>query len=159
MAVPPAASGALEERAETVLRAAGQRVTKPRVAVLASLLAAGGEHLSAEEILQHVAARSDGAHRATVYRTLDGLAEAGIVRHVHLDRGLTAYHLVDPSPGDADHAAHLHAQCVDCGRVVDLPSDALGDTAQRVRRASGFVLDASHVALSGRCADCASRAR
>ncbi|HEX3707630.1 MAG TPA: Fur family transcriptional regulator [Mycobacteriales bacterium] len=162
MASPAAPPGALDERAEALLRAAGQRVTKPRVAVLASVLAADGDHLSAEEILSQVAARSDGAHRATVYRTLDGLADAGVLLHVHLDRGLTAYHLVDPHAGSAadhdhEHPAHLHAQCVSCGRVVDLPSDVLGDTADRVRRASGFALDASHVALSGRCADCAAQ--
>jgi Fe2+ or Zn2+ uptake regulation protein len=34
----------------------------------------------------------------------------------------------------------------------------LGDTAERVRRTSGFHLDASHVALSGLCKDCASTA-
>jgi Fur family ferric uptake transcriptional regulator len=144
----------LGDRAEALLRAAGQRVTKPRVAVLTRVLAAGGEHLTAEEILTMEAAGDAGAHRATVYRTLDGLAEAGILQHVHLDRGLTAYHLADPSalPGGPEH---LHAQCVRCGRIVDLPPDVLGDTAARVRRISGFRLDASHVALSGLCAECA----
>lgn len=143
----------LDERAEALLRAAGQRVTKPRVAVLSCVLGAGGDHLSAEEVLNQVAARSAGVHRATVYRTLDGLAEVGVLRHVHLDRGLTAYHLVDqPMPH-----GHLHAQCANCGRVVDLPPDVLGDTADRVRRISGFHLDASHVALSGYCTDCANQ--
>lgn len=142
----------LDERAEALLRAAGQRVTKPRVAVLSCVLAGGGDHLSAEEVLNQVAARSSGVHRATVYRTLDGLAEAGVLRHVHLDRGLTAYHVVEPVP----RPEHLHAQCASCGRVVDLPPDVLGDTAERVRTISGFELDASHVALSGRCKACAT---
>jgi Fur family ferric uptake transcriptional regulator len=145
-------TSALDERAEALLRAAGQRVTKPRVAVLACLLEAGGDHLSAEEVLSKVAEHAAGVHRATVYRTLDGLADAGVLRHVHLDRGLTAYHVVAPTP----RHEHLHAQCAGCGRVVDLPPDVLGDTADRVRRISGFQLDASHVALSGYCKDCAA---
>ncbi|HVS69514.1 MAG TPA: Fur family transcriptional regulator, partial [Mycobacteriales bacterium] len=124
----------LDDRAEALLRDVGQRVTKPRVAVLACVLAAGGDHLSAEEVLSKVAERSAGVHRATVYRTLDGLADVGVLRHVHLDRGLTAYHVVEPTP----RHEHLHAQCTSCGRVVDLPPDVLGDTAARVRRASGF---------------------
>jgi Fur family ferric uptake transcriptional regulator len=142
----------LDDRAEALLRAAGQRVTKPRVAVLACLLDAGVDHLSAEEVLTKVAARNAGVHRATVYRTLDGLADAGVLRHVHLDRGLTAYHVVEPAP----RHDHLHAQCAGCGRVVDLPPDVLGDTAARVRKISGFQLDASHVALSGYCKVCAA---
>ncbi|HVT65563.1 MAG TPA: Fur family transcriptional regulator [Mycobacteriales bacterium] len=143
----------LDDRAEALLRAAGQRVTKPRVAVLSCLLAADGEHLSAEEVLNQVAARTAGVHRATVYRTLDGLADAGVLRHVHLDRGLTAYHVVDPTPPHE----HLHAQCASCGRVIDLPPDVLGDTADRVRQISGFELDASHVALSGHCRSCTTK--
>ncbi|MGN6473077.1 MAG: Fur family transcriptional regulator [Mycobacteriales bacterium] len=151
----PAREQGLGDRAEALLRAAGQRVTKPRVAVLSCVLAAGGDHLSAEEILSQVAATRAGVHRATVYRTLDGLAAAGVLRHVHLDRGLTAYHVVEPMP----RRAHLHAQCAGCGRVVDLPPDVLGDTAERVRRTSGFRLDASHVALSGLCKECATAGR
>lgn len=146
-----AAESLLDERAAALLRAAGQRVTKPRVAVLACVLDAGGDHLSAEEVLSKVAARNAGVHRATVYRTLDGLADVGVLRHVHLDRGLTAYHVVAPTP----RHEHLHAQCAGCGRVVDLPPDVLGDTAERVRAISGFELHASHVALSGYCKDCA----
>lgn len=151
--VASAREQSLDDRAEALLRAAGQRVTKPRLAVLSCVLGAGGDHLSAEEVLDKVAARSAGVHRATVYRTLDGLADVGVLRHVHLDRGLTAYHVVEPAP----RHEHLHAQCAGCGRVVDLPPDVLGDTAERVRRISGFQLDASHVALSGYCKDCAAK--
>jgi Fur family transcriptional regulator, ferric uptake regulator len=147
-----------EQAAEAtgLLRSVGQRVTQPRVAVLAHILAAGEDHLSAEDVLALVSEHDDGVHRATVYRTLDGLVTAGLLRHVHLDRGLTAYHLVKAPRPDGRH--HLHAQCSSCGRVVDLPANVLGDTATRVRSASGFELDASHVALSGRCADCVSLA-
>jgi Fur family ferric uptake transcriptional regulator len=147
----PAREQGLDTRAEALLRAAGQRVTKPRVAVLSCVLAAGGNHPSAEEVLNQVALRNAGVHRATVYRTLDGLAAAGVLRHVHLDRGLTAYHVVEPEPVHE----HIHAQCASCGRVVDLPREILGGTAARVREISGFELDASHVALSGYCKDCA----
>lgn len=147
---------ALEERAGELLRSVGQRVTKPRVAVLACVLGAGPEHLGADELLAKLAeAGGDPAHRATVYRTLEGLTAAGVLSHVHLDRGLTAYHLAG---GVADKAppAHLHAQCTRCGRVVDLPTTVLGDTATRALDATGFTLDVSHVALSGVCSDCST---
>jgi Fur family ferric uptake transcriptional regulator len=140
-------------QASELLRGVGQRVTQARVAVLAHILAAGDDHLSAEDVLALVSEHDDGVHRATVYRTLDGLVSAGILRHVHLDRGLTAYHLVG-QPERKGERLHLHAQCVECGRVVDLPPEVLGDAARRVREVSGFELDPSHVALSGHCADC-----
>jgi Fur family ferric uptake transcriptional regulator len=133
------------------------------VAILSCLLEAGEDHLSADALLDQVTSRHD-VHRATVYRTLDGLADDGLLRHVHLDRGLTAYHLVEPPTGldaalpAAEAPAHLHAQCGSCGAVIDLPADALGDAATRIERATGFRLDASHVALSGQCEACAAPA-
>lgn len=148
----------LAARATALLRQVGQRVTKPRVVLLSCIIGAGREHLSAEALLEQVADVEPPIHRATVYRTLEGLTNAGLLRHVHLDRGLTAYHLVEtPKPTATHrHPQHLHAQCSQCGKVTDLPADVLGDTAIRIRRASGFQLEASHVALSGVCKDCAS---
>lgn len=148
--------GALDTQATALLRDAGQRVTRPRVALLGRIIAAGGEHLSADTLLDQVAGSDPPIHRATVYRTLEGLTNAGVLRHVHLDRGLTAYHLTNPPRADAHRGEHLHAQCSECGKVTDLPAHVLGDTAGRIRRATGFRLDASHVALSGVCRDCAA---
>ena len=143
-------------KATALLRSAGQRVTKPRVALLACVVAAGGDHLSADALLDQVAGSDPPIHRATVYRTLEGLTAAGVLRHVHLDRGLTAYHLADARQlANHGRPEHLHAQCSQCGQVTDLPAHVLGDTAARIRRVSGFRLDASHVALSGRCRACA----
>jgi Fur family ferric uptake transcriptional regulator len=145
---------ALSAQATALLRAAGQRVTKPRVALLMRVIAAGGEHLSADALLEQVADSDPPIHRATVYRTLEGLTSAGVLRHVHLDRGLTAYHLVDSPRATHSRSEHLHAQCSQCRKVTDLPAHVLGDTPERIRRATGFRLDASHVALSGVCKDC-----
>lgn len=152
---------AVADQATELLRAAGQRVTKPRVALLSCVIAAHGEHLSADALIDQVADAEPPIHRATVYRTLDGLTHAGVLRHVHLDRGLTAYHLVDrhrstTAPTHRHPSEHLHAQCSQCGKVTDLPPHVLGETAERIRRTSGFRLDASHVAFSGICKECAN---
>lgn len=146
-----AAATDLEAQAAAALRLAGQRVTRPRVAVLVCLLRRGEGHVSAEEIQAGVAASEPGVHRATIYRTLESLIRLGLVRHVHLDRGLAAYHAVGGG------REHLHAQCAGCGKIVDLPVAVLGDTARRVYAASGFQLNAAHVALSGLCRGCAKR--
>jgi Fur family ferric uptake transcriptional regulator len=145
---PDAAAGA-REHALQVLRAHGQRLTRPRRAVVAALAALDG-HPSAEDVGAEVARLDAGVHRATVYRTLDTLAELGVVAHVH-SHGTTAYHLADPDDG-----THLHARCRSCARVVDLPGDLLDDAVARVRAGSGFVVEPAHVALSGTCADCSA---
>lgn len=125
-----------------LLRNHGLRVTQPRLLVLQALADLRG-HPTADDLA--VAVERDGVHRATVYRTLETLVEAGVLTHVHLDTGVTAYHLAD---------GHLHARCHTCGTVVDLPADLLDDVADRVRGLVGFELDAGHIALSGNCAAC-----
>jgi Fur family ferric uptake transcriptional regulator len=63
--------------------------------------------------------------------------------------GGTAYHLAE--------RRHLHAQCHDCGAVVDVPDDVLDDVRSTLHDVAGFDLDPSHVALSGRCSTCRTR--
>jgi Fur family transcriptional regulator, ferric uptake regulator len=135
-------------RVGQLLRARGERMTGPRKAVLAALAASGG-HLGAEEVVTRVAEVDAGVHRASVYRTLDALCDLGVVQHVHIGHGATAYHLVHG--GDV----HVHAQCSSCGAVLDLPVDVLEGAGTRMRQEAGFVLDPTHVALSGTCSACA----
>ena len=132
------------------VRAAGLHLTGPRRAVLSALAAEVG-HLSAEDVVAAVARTDAGVHRASVYRALEALTDAGIVQHVHLGHGATAYHLAD---GVEDH---LHLQCGGCGDVIDAPVALLGTVRRRLLREHGFSLDAAHVALSGVCAACRGR--
>jgi Fur family transcriptional regulator, ferric uptake regulator len=139
----------LVEQVGRLLRERGERMTGPRRAVLAVLAGSGG-HLGAEDVVAAVADVDPTVHRASVYRTLDALCDLGVVQHVHIGHGATAYHLVQE--GDV----HVHAQCSSCGAMVDLPVDVLDGAAERMARESGFLLDPTHVALSGTCAACAS---
>ena len=132
--------------AAALLRSRGDRMTGPRRAVL-TVLASRQSHLAPEQVVSAVAELDAGVHRASVYRALETLSELGLVQHVHLGHGTTAYHLA------AEHR-HLHAACGRCGAVVDLPGDLLDDVAARLDDRQGFALDPAHVALSGTCATC-----
>jgi Fe2+ or Zn2+ uptake regulation protein len=123
-------------------------MTGPRRAVL-SVLARDDGHLGAEAVLVRVAELDPSVHRASVYRTLEALSHLGVVQHVHVGHGGTAYHLV------RGERTHLHAQCRLCGTVLDLSPDLLDDVAASLARRHGFRLDATHVALSGVCSSCA----
>lgn len=133
------------QQALDALRLRGERVTEARRTVLAAL-AGVPDHSTAEQVVAAVETGAGEVHRATVYRTLDTLTALGIVTHVHVGHGATAYHLGD--------RAHLHAQCRACGRVVDVPADVLDDAHARLREVARFHLDAAHVALSGLCDGC-----
>lgn len=90
-----------------------------------------------------------------MYRTLETLAELGVVTHVHMSHGTTAYHLTSPVDGQG----HLHARCRACGRVFDLPGDLLDPVRRQLAQESDFELDPRHVALSGTCRSCHDASR
>lgn len=133
------------------IRERGQRVTTARRVVIEALVHDGG-HPTADDLSATVAQKHPGVHRATVYRTLETLADMGIVAHVHFGQGAARYHLTN---SDRERA-HLHALCQRCGRVVDLPGSLMDSVADRVRDELGFELKAAHHALSGVCRECVS---
>ena len=88
-----------------VLEDRGYRVTEPRRSVLA-LLDRKEEGFSAEEICKEL----QGVGRATVYRTIKLLLEAGVVCKLVLPDGGSKYSLAR-----VEH--HHHTVCVTCGTV------------------------------------------
>lgn len=131
------------------LRRAGLRVTAARRAVCAVLAGAGGlgEHLTAGDIAARAGTATD---LSTVYRTLEALESLGMVEHVHLGHGAGAYH-AGPSP------SHHHLVCDVCGRTVDVPLADLQRAIEGVTAPHGFVPDAAHFAIVGRCGSCLPR--
>ena len=140
---------ALVGEVTSLLHERGDRMTTSRRAVLEALHGRA-DHLPAEEVLAVASARHPKVHRTTVYRALEMLTGLGVVQHVHLGHGATAYHL-------ATTEGHLHAQCRMCGDVIDLPRSVLDDAGRAIEEATGFRLDPDHMALSGTCSRCARR--
>lgn len=140
------------EAALEVLRSTGERVTQPRRVVI-EVLAVTPEHIGAEQLVDAVEAVDPGIHRATVYRTLDLFSSLGIVSHLHSAGGSALYHLATVAPGHE----HLHGRCRRCGRVVDLPADALDVAVAQL--AGAFRLEPGQSALVGLCEACARAER
>lgn len=103
-------------------------------------------HATPEQICTRVQLAAPAVNITTIYRTLDLMERLGLVRHTHLGHGA-------PSYSEQEHQ-HVHLVCHVCGRVDEAPTGLMDQLAARLVAESGFVLDATHVALSGRCADC-----
>jgi Fur family ferric uptake transcriptional regulator len=133
-----------------VLRKAGLRSTGPRVAVLRWLERAGTP-VSHPELFEALA--QEGFDRATLYRNLVDLAEAGIVRRTDLGDHVWRYELRASEDGHV--VEHPHFVCTDCGEVACLPGVDVkivsgGNETPRSVRSHKFA-----VQLSGRCNQCA----
>jgi Fur family ferric uptake transcriptional regulator len=101
-----------------VLRAAGLRATMPRVSVLRALHSEGSPTTHAgvfASLAEH------GWDRATLYRNLVDLTEAGLLRRVDLGDHVWRYELVSTSTGAHEDAEHPHFLCTACGDLACLP--------------------------------------
>ncbi len=102
------------------LRDAGLRATSARIAVLRALETGDGP-LSHAEVSESVA--SLGFDRATTYRNLTDLSDAGLARRTDHGDHVWRFELVGE---EGEHAElHPHFVCNACGIVACLPEGAL----------------------------------
>lgn len=131
-----------------VLRRHGLRMTDQRRRVLTVLTRRS--HLTPDAITAAVS--GDGGATlppSTIYRTLEALEEVGLVDHTHLDHRAPTYHL-------AGHHGHLHLLCRSCERIVEVDPALATPLVESVHAEVGFLADPTHMAIHGRCAECAT---
>ncbi len=127
------------------LREEGRRITQPKRAVVAALVAVDS-HQTAEMITAAVQQHAPDVSPSTVYRILEELEEYGLVEHTHAGHSAAVYHLVGRE--------HGHATCEQCHVTFEVPSELFDRFSRDLRLATGFTLDRHHVSLSGLCEDC-----
>ena len=131
------------------LRDHGHRVTGPRLTVYRHLRKQGG-HLTAEQVHSDLVARTPSLSPATVYATLDLLAELGLIRRMSTPRGVALF--------DARIGLHHHLLCRSCDAIIDVEAPVATTSAYAAAAASGFTVERSELQMTGLCEACA-RAR
>jgi Fe2+ or Zn2+ uptake regulation protein len=129
------------------LRARGYRMTPQRLAIL-HVLHHSGQHLSPTEVYEQASLNLPGLTEATVYRTLEFLAENGLARPAHMGHGHLVYEITGP--------VHHHLICRACSKTIEVEHAALNQLYKQLRLSTGYSLDSSHVTLFGLCPDCQS---
>ena len=127
------------------LKGAGLRATTGRIAVL-GLLMRDHSHPLIEDVYRRVKRRLPGMSLSTVYDTVERLVDTGLCRRVETPG--------EPTRLDAQPAGHLHARCVVCGRIVDLPEERFVPPEVPARPVGGFKLQSVRVMYEGLCSSC-----
>lgn len=127
------------------IRAAGLRVTRQRVAVLAVL--AQRPHADVDEIAGATRERLGAISTQAIYDVLHALTEAGITRRVE-PAGSPARFEVET--GDNHH----HLVCRACGLIVDVPCATGEAPCLEASADAGFRIDEAEVTFWGLCPRC-----
>ena len=100
-----------------VLRMAGLRPTRQRVALAELLFSGTHRHVSAEQLHAEAHSSNVNVSLATIYNSLHQFREAGLLREVAIDASRSYF--------DTDTSDHHHFYLEDEQRVIDIPSSAI----------------------------------
>lgn len=134
--------------AESLLRAAALRVTRPRLAVLTAVHAS--PHADTDTIARLVREDLGDVSTQAVYDVLRALTTAGLVRRIEPSGSVARY---EARVGDNHH----HVVCRSCGAIADVDC-AVGYTpCLTASDDHGFAIDEAEVTYWGLCPDCSTR--
>lgn len=129
------------------LQQRGLRWTGQRSRIVRTALATH-EHYTAEELLLLCRRDDPRLSRATVYRTLAVLEEAGFVEGLDAGDGKRRFEHV------LGHEHHDHMVCLQCGAIVEFRDDELERRQEAAARRHGFRIERHSLRLYGRCRGC-----
>ena len=101
-----------------MLRQAGLRPTRQRMALAEILFAQGNRHISAEGLHDEAVTRRVPVSLATIYNTLHQFTGAGLLREVAVDGSKTYF--------DTNTQDHHHFFVEDDNEVMDIPAGQMG---------------------------------
>ena len=128
-----------------MLRSAGLRITRPRLAVLNAVKE--HPHAETDRVIRAVRVQLPDVSHQTVYDALNALTAAGLVRRIQPTGSVARY---ETRVNDNHH----HVVCRSCGAIADVDC-AVGDApCLTASDDNGFVIDEAEVVYWGQCPDC-----
>jgi Fur family peroxide stress response transcriptional regulator len=124
------------------------RATGQRLAIMKTLIDSKS-HLSADELYQILKASHPTLSLSTVYKTLQIMADIGVILTVETGPGSIKF--------DATQRKHHHAICSCCGKIIDVDFDKYPLAADGDNFIPGFTVQKVKVYINGICEDCAKQ--
>ena len=135
------------DRFERFLHLKDLRLTDARAAIVEAAMARDG-HYPIDDLIADLKARGIRGSKATVYRTLPLLAEAGILQPAIVVADSKSYE----TTFGREH--HDHLLCGRCSKVIEFEFEAFEILQREVAARHGYRLESHYPELVGTCPDC-----
>ncbi|MBO3740204.1 transcriptional repressor [Actinoplanes hulinensis] len=133
---------------EAQLRAVSLRVTRPRLAVLATLR--DHPHVDTDTVIELVRADLPSVSHQAVYDVLRALTDTGLIRRIQ-PAGATARYETRVRDN------HHHVVCRGCGTIADVDCAVGHAPCLTASDDHGFVVEEAEVVYWGTCPDCVTK--
>jgi Fur family ferric uptake transcriptional regulator len=131
----------------STLKPAGGKRSTQREQIVQVFLQQDG-HLSADDLLDLIRRDNRNISRATVYRALKWMVDAGIARMVDFGEGRSRY-----EPGYRQ-PRHFHLVCQSCHRSFEFLSSDIESLIEEIAGSRSFATSRSVVQVHGTCEEC-----
>jgi Fur family transcriptional regulator, ferric uptake regulator len=137
------------EKYREFLASKGLRLTRERSIIVEEIFSTH-EHFDADKLIERLA-QSRGVRRvsrSTIYRSLNLLEEAGLIRKVvrQDDREIFEH--------DYGYPQHDHLVCRKCGDLIEFHNEAINDVLAQIARQHGFRVEGHRLEVQGLCDAC-----
>ena len=124
------------------------RMTRQRKVILEELCRLNN-HPTADELYSIVRQRLPRISLGTIYRNLDVLTKAGLIRKLDIGGSQRRYDCVEDP--------HDHIRCTECGKVEDINVQSIIDIEKITGDMSGYHIKGHRLEFIGLCPDCADK--
>ncbi|MDN5353966.1 MAG: Fur family transcriptional regulator, ferric uptake regulator [Candidatus Cloacimonadota bacterium] len=131
------------------LKTKGLKLTKPRRIILNAVFSTH-EHFNVDALYDIIRKRHKNVSRATIYRTMPLMIEAGLIKQALRCQAKDHYEHI------FGHKSHLHFICDKCGKIVEKESKQVEKIIKDLAETEGFEIREFNVGAKGLCADCRS---
>jgi Fur family ferric uptake transcriptional regulator len=140
-----------QERFEEYLQSRGKRITQQRRSLVDHIFERH-DHFDADELIDTLGRRhaDDKISRPTVYRTLNELVEAGLLRKMTLGGRAVYEH-------DYGYPQHDHLYCQLCDKLIEFSSEELQELRDAVAREHNFRVTGHRLIITGVCQECSRK--
>lgn len=121
--------------------------TRERALIFRAIFARN-DHFSADDLLFYMRQENINVSRATLYRSLSHLVEAGVLVEADFGHGHIHYERLQ------EREPHDHLVCKKCGKVIEVSSQALLKALESLAAGEGFSLESHRSQLFGQCREC-----
>jgi Fur family ferric uptake transcriptional regulator len=129
------------------VRPAGTKRSSKRDFILNTFLGQEG-HLSADDLVDLIRREDRRISRATIYRALQWMVDAGIARKVDFGEGRFRFE------HSYRHPRHFHLICKTCSRSFEFLSSDIEAIVEEITAARGFTQRQSVLQIYGTCEEC-----
>lgn len=137
------------EKFREFLGTRGLRLTRERSTIVEEVFS-NHEHFDTDQLVARLSNRTDGRNvsRSTVYRRLQELVEAGLLRRVARHNGREVYE------HDYGYPQHDHFICHKCNKLIEFHNTEISQLLDKVSSEHGFRISGHRLEVYGLCDEC-----